>query len=89
MCHVKTNEKIVTKQDLQNLITGIILRQQGSFTKKYVRTTTNYYMQGSNLNLAKNELDDMIIGTLDVLERTGKTTYNAGIYSYCPRYARL
>lgn len=89
MCHVKTNENIVTKQDLQNLITGIILRQQGMFTEKYLKKATDFFMMGSPLAVAESEIEDMIGNTLNVLRWSGKTMYHAGVYTHCPRYVRL
>ena len=47
MANVKHNEDVKNKQDLQNLVTGIIFRQCKSFKKYDVIQTINYYLKGS------------------------------------------
>lgn len=47
MCNVKTGANVKHKGDLQNLITSVILRQSGMFTKDDVIRGVRAKLQGS------------------------------------------
>lgn len=81
MANVKHNEDVKNKQDLQNLVTGIIFRQCKSFKKYDVIQTINYYLKGSefydNISLIKEYVTD----TLNLLQSRDVVRCRNGSYS--------
>lgn len=77
MCNVKTGADVKHKGDLQNLITSVILRQSGTFTKDDVAAGVRAKLQGSAY-LDSHEVEQRIEDTLhqlfiiDCLKSDGK-----------------
>lgn len=75
MCCVKTGDEITCIQDVQNLITGVILRQRHTFNKEYLLKATKFYMPQDEKVAASIASDDdiceMIDETLAILHRNG------------------
>ena len=82
MCKVKVKDDIISEQDVQNLITAIVLRQKGRYTRKYLLKATKYYLPDPQV---RSVVDDkkvkaMIDDTLSVLHRNGRIRYQS---EYC------
>lgn len=62
MANVLHNEDVKNKQDLQNLVIGIIFRMDKPFTDDSVIQLVNYYLKGSifydNIDLIKEYVSD-------------------------------
>ncbi len=80
MCKVKSGNLIQTKQDVQNLIIGIINRQEKTYNKKKILELTEYYMQGSNVIMSSRDLIKLISTYLDMLYRNNRVCCKNGQY---------
>ena len=82
MCRVKTGNEIHTEQDVQNLVTAIILRQRGRYTKPYLVKATKKYLPAPEVRVVvdDNQVKGMIDNTLAVLHKVGKVRQRNGIY---------
>lgn len=83
MCKIKVKNDIKTEQDVQNLITAIILRQRGLYTKKYLLRATQYYLPDTREIVNEKQVKNMIDDTLSILHKCGKVNYSNG--GFCPR----
>ena len=63
---IKTNEKVKNEQDLQNLITSIVLRQAQSFTIISCLKTINRFLRRSPFYWEKI-VEKKLYNTLDLL----------------------
>lgn len=87
MCHIKTNEKIENTQDVQNLITAVILRQRGRFTRRYLLKAVRHYLTRSKVeNIRDNLIIEMIDDSLEVFGRYEKVKYSEGKYHLSSKY---
>lgn len=84
MSKVKSGAAIRNLQDVQNLITGIIFRQQQEFRIENILDLVEYYMQGSALNIQNQQLYKMIDDNLDVLYIRNKVRCRDGYYKLQP-----
>lgn len=57
MCHIKTGKNIETLADLRNMITGIILQQEGSFNRNDIICIINKKIEGSVYHIQANEIE--------------------------------
>ena len=82
MCNIKVRNEIRSKQDVQNLITAIILRQKGVYTKKYLVKATNYYLPDPKVRVVVDpiKVEGMIDETLAVFRKNGKVKSCDGKY---------
>ena len=82
MCMVKVRNEINTEQDVQNLITAIILRQKGKYTKKYLIKATKHYLPDPQIKTVVNDkkIKGMIDNTLATFHRIGKIKNFENIY---------
>ena len=75
MCCVKTGDDIKCVQDVQNLITGVILRQRHSFNREYLLKATKFYMPQDEKVAASiasdDDISEMIDETLAILHSNG------------------
>lgn len=80
MANVIHNEDVKNKQDLQNLVIGIILRQDKSFRTEDIVQTVNYWLKGSefydNIELIKKYVTD----NLDFLQNLDRVKCRNGTY---------
>ena len=84
MCKVKTGDEIYTEQDVQNLITAVILRQRGKYTKQYLIKAVKIYLPAPEVRaiVDDHQLKGMIDNTLAALLKAGKVRQQNGVY--CP-----
>lgn len=64
MCKVKTGKRILNSQDVQNLVTGIILRQMCSFQRDELLEAVEHYMKGSPIQDDHKQIKEIIDRTL-------------------------
>lgn len=69
MAIVKYGANIKNKGDLQNLITGLILRMRKPYTLDYMVILVAKYNKGSEVKVSKRELKEMVEETLDLFQR--------------------
>lgn len=65
MCKVKSGSNLKTESDVQNLITGIILRQQQSYQQSDIFQAVEYYFDGNQI-VSQNKVKGMINDTLSL-----------------------
>lgn len=80
MCKVKSGLNLKTESDLQNLITGIILRQQHSYFESDIMDTVEYHC-GVNQIVSRRRLQEMIGETLDLFAQYKKVDCVDGLYT--------
>ena len=80
MCRVKLKDDIQTKQDVQNLITAIILRQRGQYNKMYLNAAVDYYLPTKRKVVTDREKIKMIDHTLAILRQNGVVSIFDGKY---------
>ena len=69
MAIVKYGADIKNKGDLQNLITGLILRMRKPYTLAYMVLLVAKYNRGSKVVISQAELTKMVDETLDLFQR--------------------
>lgn len=67
MCRVGSGASIKNRQDLQNLVIGIINRQQQYYRVEDILDLVQYYLEGSSINLSVEQLRKIITDNLDML----------------------
>ncbi len=80
MCKVKTRELIKNKNDLQNLVIGVLNRQVSSFIKEDILRTVSYYCEGAEINTDKKILSSIIDENLNELYIKGFVDCRKGQY---------
>lgn len=80
MCKIKTGKAIRTNKDIQNLITSLILRQRSDFNESGLITQTHDKMQDTEMEIKDEQVERMIVNTLEVLECSGVVDRKNGIY---------
>lgn len=80
MCKVSSGASIKNWQDVQNLVIGIILRQQEEYCIENILDLVQYYMVGSPINAKENELYGVILNNLDLLYIRNKVKCKNGYY---------
>lgn len=80
MCKVKSGSNLRTESDLQNLITGIILRQQHSYFESDIISAVEYHCGGNQI-VSQQRLQEMIQETLDILSQYMKIDCIDGLYT--------
>lgn len=69
MCYIKYGKDIETREDVRNLITGLVLRQRSEYDKTHIINQVNKYMSGSRYTMTPRELDRMVADSLDIFRR--------------------
>lgn len=80
MCKIKSGENVKNEQDLENLITGLILRQENEFQEKRIYDLLEMYSKGSPLNISMDRKMQLIGNALDIFCRYGDVICRDGIY---------
>lgn len=81
MCKVKYGAALKNESDVQNLIIGIIFRQQSFYRKDDIFNTVTKYIQGSSMVLDKLSIKKMVQDNLDLLVRFDRIKCIDGVYS--------
>lgn len=86
MAYVKHNEDVKNEQDLQNLVIGIIFRQQEPFEAEEIVKIVNYYLKGSKFYDDIEKIEKKVDENLDLLYRRDRVRCWRGIrYPKNPR----
>ena len=88
MCKVNVGKDVKTFQDLQNLITCIILTHRGNFSEKEITANINSKLEGSRFHNDES-IKPMIHKTIMILEYNNKLLYRNGSYRYQGALAML
>jgi secreted Zn-dependent insulinase-like peptidase len=80
MCKVITGKQISNKEDIRNLITVIVLRQSGMYNIDIIVSLVFKYLDGSQIQIEKANVLDLISDGLDVLKRNGDIKCWNGMY---------
>lgn len=70
MCKIKHYKQINNKEDIRNLITGLLLRQIIEYDVNKIVTLTKHYIKGALCSVDDCELRKMVINNLDVMIRS-------------------
>ena len=80
MCNVNSGVLIKNKQDVQNLVIGIIFRQQDKYKRENIIDIVQYYMEGSPFVINENVLQNIISENLNLLCRNDKIQCKNGYF---------
>ena len=75
MCKIKTGADVQYREDLQKLVTSMILRQPGIFTKKTIVAHVRQQTVGSRYERSP-EIDEMVAETLNTLYTQKKVMHD-------------
>lgn len=84
MAKVKHGKNVKNKNDVQNVIIGIINRMQNSFDRQQIIDWTNYNLEGSNFYNDFDMIEKMVEGNLSFLYMKGFISCCNGKYSPQP-----
>lgn len=84
MCKVNSGAMIKTQQDVQNLVIGILFRQQHVYRIENIIDLVQYYMDGSSITITKDQLHHIILENLDLLYIKNKVKCKNGYYTPQP-----
>ncbi len=80
MCNVNSGVLIKNKQDVQNLVIGIIFRQQDKYKPENISDLVQCYMKGSTFSIDKTAIQNIILDNLSLLHRNDKIQCKNGYY---------
>ena len=80
MAYVKRNKDVKDKQDLQNLVIGIIFRMQEPYTKEKIVEIVNYHLKGSKFHDDIETIAAKVEENLQLLCRQDKVQGWRGVY---------
>lgn len=80
MCNVKSGVLVENRQDVQNLVIGIIFRQQYKYKIENIVAAVQYYMKGSSVTMDTDSLREIISDNLNLLHRNDKIKRKNGYY---------
>ena len=80
MCKVKSGIHLTNQEDVQNLVIGIIFRQQKKYRLEDICLSVQYYIQGTQLEMNSKKLCRLVEENLDLLNRRGKLYCRNGYY---------
>ncbi len=81
MANVKYGADIKNNGDLQNLITGLILRMRKPYTLSSMVNLVAKFNKGSEVKITKRELTQMVEETLDLFQRNDLVSCMDGEYT--------
>lgn len=84
MCKVKSGELLENMQDMQNLVIGIINRQDKSYNRESIVNTVCSYSKGCKLEINKTGIEHLVDDNLSYLYRKGFIDCNNGQYTPQP-----
>lgn len=80
MCKVKTGERVEKRQDLQNLVTSVILRSGRDFNENVIYASVKHKLKKSNYGNDEVMIKAMIKSTCRVMENNDCLIYKNGNY---------
>lgn len=84
MCKVKSGTQIKNRQDIQNLVIGIIFRQRMAYRIDDILNIVLYYTGNSQYSISEEDLYDNIADTLDMLCVRNRIKCKNGVYTPMP-----
>lgn len=80
MCLVPYGKDIKTYQQLRDLVTAIVLRQEESFTFSTVLKQVHFYFKGSKCKVTNETIKEEVMDALDCLSACDYIIHRGGIY---------
>lgn len=80
MCRIKYGKSICNNEDVKNLIAGVILRQRDEYDKDNIVNTVCQYLQGSTIDITRNNVKSLVDNSLDVFQRNDEVICSNGRY---------
>ena len=80
MCKIKSGRAISNTEDVRNLITGVILRQEKEYQNSDIAKTVMHYLKGSKVEVDKKTISRMIDDGLEVFSDYGEGRCWNGFY---------
>lgn len=80
MCKVKSGRALENLQDVQNLVVGIINRQQRRYVLDDIYNAVMYHFQGAQIDISQDTLFDIIDDNLSFAYRKGMVDCRGGYY---------
>lgn len=84
MCNVKSGVQIKNRQDVQNLIIGIIFRQTAPYKIDDIINIVVHCMKNSLYHVSEDDLYYIVSDTLDMLYIRNRIKCKNGVYSSLP-----
>lgn len=81
MCKVRTGTQVQSYEDIRNIITGLILRQENMFREEDILRMVKYYSDGSSVEISQRKLTELIQESLDLFCRYDLVSCRNGYYS--------
>ena len=81
MCKVKFGHEITSDSDLQNLIIGIIFRQEKKYLEKDIYKETKKHVENASIPISDQKLQETVKYHLDKLTRFRKVYRLDGVYT--------
>mgnify|MGYP005782932195 CR=1 FL=1 len=83
MCKVKSGKMLKNQQDIQNLVIGIINRQENIYNSEEIVNMVDYYCKDAQVDVDRKTLSNMVNDNLDYLYR--KAFINCSNGNYYPQ----
>lgn len=80
MCKIKFGKQLTSLQDMQNLVIGILLRQQYEYNKVQIYNCVNNYCTSAEYKMSQRAIVKLIDKNLDFLSRIGVVQCKNGQY---------
>lgn len=81
MCRVKSGINIKNKNDLQNMVIGIILRQKDKYLEQDIINAVTYFSSNSTMEIDSFLIKNIVKDNLDFLLRTKRLFCMDGVYT--------
>ena len=81
MCKVKFGVNLNNESDLQNMVIGIILRQNQQYREKDILNKVMYYSKNANIDITTPLVRNMVRENLNFLLRNQKVCCMDGVYT--------
>lgn len=80
MCKVKSGKALKNLQDVQNMVVGIINRQQNKYKSKDIHDAVVYFYKGADIEVSSAELKAMVDDNLSFMYRQGLVDCRGGYF---------
>ena len=81
MCKVKSGIMIENQQDVQNLVIGILFRQEKKYSQEQIYAIVQHYLQGSLYVINQKTVLKIISDNIDMLHRNSYVSCVNGYYT--------
>ena len=80
MCNIRTHEDVSSWEDVQDVITSVVIRQCGGFSKKVIFDQSKEELSGAAYNVNNKDLEKYITNTLGALMNSQSVLRKKGKY---------